>query len=114
MSLTNGTTCTDHRQVKDTFSIKDIDKITDFCKARGVTSFEYLGLKLVLEASTESPETVVIPTRNTKRKARTIARRTDDQESYNMAQEFTETLHLEDPAAYERAIVEGELGEEEV
>ena len=95
------------------FSIKDIEKISDICKTKGIGTFEYLGLKIVLGASTDPLDTAIPLTRGMKRKAKIIAEGTDYQEAYNAAQEFTETLHLEDPSAYERAVIEGELGEEE-
>ena len=100
--------------MKDKFSIKELAKVLKLCKNSNVTEIKLGDLHIVLGESEKPLVTVPLQARGAKRKAKKIADKSELQESFDAAQEFTETLHLEDPAAYERAVIEGELGEETV
>lgn len=107
--------CDDCR-VKEKSYKKQLEEIFKVCKTYKVEPKEIkLGdLHIVLGESTKPPETITPQTRGVKRKARKITEQSGLQEDFEIVQEFTETLHLENPAEYERAIVEGELSEETV
>jgi len=58
-------------------------------------------------------ETVTRPqARGSAKKARDIEEKADLQGQHDLVHDLVETLHVEDPAAYEAMLIRGELGEE--
>lgn len=93
---------------------KQLAEIFKVCKINKVEPIEikFSDLHIVLGESTKPLVTLKSQTRGMRKKARQITEVATLQEDFDASRELTEIMHLEDPAGFERAYIEGELGEE--
>lgn len=69
---------------------------------------------LIIDCREQSqPRHITAPqARGSDKKAQDIENKSDLQGQFDLAAAIVETLHVEDPAAYEAMMIRGELGEE--
>lgn len=94
------------------FSIKELEKLIKICKNMGVSSLKYGDLQLSIGVTENSPMTPAPQARGSAKKASQIAELALLQEQYDSARHALETLHVENPSAYEALLMQGALGEE--
>jgi len=93
-------------------SVKELAKLIKICKNMGVSSLKYGEIELSLDAPDKPSCTPTTQARGSNRKAQAVTEIAGLQAQHNLAQEIVETLHVEDPAAYEAMLIRGEFGEE--
>jgi len=93
-------------------SLKELAKIIKLCKDNGVSNLEFENLKLRMTDASPQVMTPAPQARGSAKKAKAITEKADLQSQYDVAQVVAETLHVEDPVAYEAMLMRGELGEE--
>jgi len=94
------------------FSLKELAKIIKICKNDGVSYFEYGDLKIRIGAPEQPPITPAPLARVSAKKVLQIAEKADLQSQYDSSKDALETMHVEDPSAYEALLIQGALGEE--
>lgn len=109
--MTNVNFTCDTGPVTEKFTLKDIAKLIRVCKTNGVSHYEYGDLKLSFDV-TENPSKTPSPqARGSAKKAIQIEEKGSLQEQMNLAQHVLETLHVEDPAAFEALLIDREISE---
>lgn len=94
-------------------SVKDLAKLIKVCKENGVSSLRYEGVELSLGDTQSSSRATVPQPRGSAKKAAVIQEKENLQSQYDNAKDVLGTLHLEDPAAFEKMLTQGEIGAEE-
>lgn len=96
------------------FSLKELAKLIKICKNDGVSYLEYGDLKLSMDVPDKSSITPAPQARASAKKASQITDKASVQTQFDDAQQALETLHVEDPSAYEALLMQGALGEEKI
>lgn len=96
---------------KTRLSVKNLEKLIKFCRNNGVVELNYENMHVKFDNSSPSFQK---PSQAVTRNAKKTAKIAEIQEQYNLVNEELEVSHLEDPAAYEEAIVQGLLQREEI
>ncbi|MFN9976621.1 MAG: hypothetical protein ACK58T_42645 [Phycisphaerae bacterium] len=93
------------------YSLKELATLIKLCKKNGV-SLKYDGLEILsVDVLSQGSTTPAPQARGSAKKALEVTEKAALQLQFDEAQEIAETLHVEDPVAYERMLIEGELGE---
>lgn len=93
------------------YSIKELAKLIKLCKTNNVSSLKYDGIELSIGVPSQESMTPAPQARGSAKKALQVTEKSDLQLQFNEAKAIAETLHVEDPVAYERMLIEGELSE---
>lgn len=78
----------------------------------GVSTLKYGDIEFCMGEASQLPMTPAPHARGSAKKAMQVTEKADLQSQFDLAQLTAETLHVEDPAAYEAMLIQGELGEE--
>jgi hypothetical protein len=94
--------------------LKKLENFLKKCQTNGVfiREIEFEGIKLSIDVPAKLSMTPVLPAKGSEKKATAIEAKADLQQQYDFSRDAVETLHVEDPSAYEAALFRGELGEE--
>jgi hypothetical protein len=98
--------------VGEKFTLKEIAKLIKLCKTNDVSSLKVQGLEISIGATASSPMTPNAHARGSAKKALEVEEKGSLQEQMNLAERVIETMHVEDPAAFEAMLISRELGEE--
>lgn len=96
--------------MKRELSLKELAKLIKICKNEGVSSLKYGELQISIGTTENLPMTPKHQARRSA-KAEQVTETANLQSQYDLAREISETLHVEDPVAYESMLINGELGE---
>lgn len=99
--------------MKKEFTLKEIEKLVKLCKKSGVSSLKLGEIEINLSEAASFDSKPRFKARASA-KGKSEEERGQLQAQLNTASDTLETLHLEDPLAYERLLLEGELRETEV
>ena len=77
-----------------------------------VSSLKYGEIELSLDLPEKKSKTTNAQVRASTKKAGLVEEKAEYQAQYDLAGAIAETLHVEDPHAYEAMLMRGELGEE--
>lgn len=92
---------------------KSLIKLVKACARLGVHSLEYQGIKIVMGEKANLPPTPS-PAKGIGKKQAEVSDKAELQQQFDFAREHIETLHVEDPVAFEENLIRGEFGEESV
>lgn len=95
-----------------TITLKELAKLIKICNTEGVSSLKFEGIELSLGVAENSFKTPAPQARGSAKKALEVQVKQEQQSFINLAQEMEETLLIEDPSAYERMLINGELKDE--
>lgn len=93
-------------------TLKELEKLIKVCKTMGVSKFKYGDIEFCMGEASQPTMTPAPQARGSAKKAKAITDHTELQAQYDLVQAVAETLHVEDPSAYEAMLIQGELGEE--
>lgn len=88
-------------------SIKELKEFFKLCRKNKVANIKFNGVEVVFLDQTNPP-----PVRLNKsqvKKLEETAKQNLERDNVNFSEEQIENMHIEDPAAYEEALIEGEL-----
>lgn len=98
-------------------TLKQLEKLAKICKTKGV-SIEFFQDGSLKKISKDVPDqsslTPAPQARVSAKKASQIEEAGNLQDQYDKSTQEIETLHVEDPSAYEALLMQGALGEEKI
>lgn len=97
--------------VKDKFSLKELEKLIKICKKQGVSELKHGDFQISFDVPDKASNTPIALAGGSK-KTKEVTEQAHLQEEFNSARDQIDTLHVENPLAYEEALYRGELGEE--
>jgi chemotaxis protein CheY-P-specific phosphatase CheC len=97
--------------VNKTISVKELAKLIKVCKNEGVSRLKYGDIEVSIGMTENLPMTPSPQARGSAKKAEKIEAKAYLQMQYDEARVLAETLHVEDPAAFEKMLIDGEFSE---
>jgi len=94
------------------FSLKELAKLIKICKNDGVSCLEYGNVKISMSSPEKQLMTPAPLARASAKKVSKISESAELQSQYDESRVALETLHVEDPVAYEALLIQGALDEE--
>jgi hypothetical protein len=92
-------------------STKELAKLIKICKNEGVSSLKFGEVHISMTPTENLVMTPSPQARGSAKKAEKITTKASLQMQYDEAQLLAETLHVEDPAAFEKMLIDGEFSE---